>query len=113
MDAASEGVNEPGVAERAAQTCPIKAQSTAVARATASICNAEWVRLRGTSGHVGFVHTFSDGQALAALGAARIDHGTATSGLHANEETMGAFAPNYGRLICAFHGRRLCKKING
>ena len=55
----SEGVNESGMSERAVQTRPIKAQCAAVARATASVCNAEWVRLGGTSGHVGFVHTFS------------------------------------------------------
>jgi hypothetical protein len=54
-------VNEPpGVPERAAKARPIKAQSAAVARATASICNAEWARFGRTSGHVGFVHTFSD-----------------------------------------------------
>ena len=47
-----EGVNESGVAEQRAGTGPIKAQSTAVARATASICNAEWRHLQGTSGHV-------------------------------------------------------------
>ncbi len=55
----SEGVNESGLAEQRAGTCPIKAQSTAVARATASICNAEWARSGVMSGHVGFVHTFS------------------------------------------------------
>ena len=57
----SEGVNEFDVPEQTAQTRPIKAQSTAVARATASICNAERVRLGGMSGHGGFVHTFSVG----------------------------------------------------
>src|SRR5262245_12320118 len=57
--AISEGVNGSGVPERAARLRPIKAQSAAVARATASICNAEWARYGGTSGHGGFVHTFS------------------------------------------------------
>jgi hypothetical protein len=35
------------------------AQSTDVAGATASICNAAWVRYGGTSGHVGFALTLS------------------------------------------------------
>ncbi|OJX06438.1 MAG: allophanate hydrolase [Burkholderiales bacterium 68-20] len=56
----SEGVNESGVPEQAAQTCAIKAQSAAIARAMASICNAEGVRFCGMSGHGGFVHTFSE-----------------------------------------------------
>ena len=59
--ALSEGVNRPGVAEQAVQVVPIEAQSAAVARATASICNEEWGRLGGMSGHVGFVHTLSEG----------------------------------------------------
>ena len=63
----SEGVNESGVPERAARLRPIKAQSTAVARATASTCNAEWVRYGGTSGHGGFVHTLSGRAVLNAL----------------------------------------------
>jgi len=57
----SEGVNESRAAEQTGQTAPIKAQSAAVAPATASICNAEWGRLGGMSGHGGFVHTFSEG----------------------------------------------------
>ena len=55
----SEAVSESGASERCVQTCPIKAQSTAVARATASICNAERARLDATSGRVGFAHSFS------------------------------------------------------
>lgn len=55
----SEGVNESGVPEQAARMGPIKAQSAAVARATASICNAEWARYGGMSGQAGFVRTFS------------------------------------------------------
>ncbi len=58
---ASEGVNISGAPERGARLRPIKAQSTAVARATASICNAEWARYGGASGHGGYVHTLSDG----------------------------------------------------
>ena len=76
----SEGVNESGVAEQTVQAAPIKAQSTAVARATARICNAEWGCLGGMSGHGGFVHTFSDsglrpggaGGLACCLGAARV-----------------------------------------
>ncbi len=55
----SEGVNESGVPEQTVRRRPIKAQSAAVARATASICNAEWASLGGMSGHGGFVHTLS------------------------------------------------------
>ena len=51
-------MNESGVLERAAPTRPVKAQGTDVARATASICNAEWGRLGGMSGHGGFGRTF-------------------------------------------------------
>src|SRR5215216_4966066 len=54
-----EAVNESGTAEQTVQAAPIKAQSAAVARATASICNAEWGRLDGMSGRGGFVHSFS------------------------------------------------------
>ena len=45
----------------------------------------------------------SDGQALAALGAAGVDHGTAATGLHADQEPMGAGAANFGGLVSAFH----------
>ena len=55
----SEVVNESGASEQAAEKRPIKTQSTAVARATASICNAEWTLLGGMSGRGGFVHSFS------------------------------------------------------
>ena len=44
-----------------------------------------------------------DSQALAALGAASIDHRTTTAGLHANQEAVGAGAANLGRLVSAFH----------
>src|SRR4051812_48849689 len=58
----SEPVNESGAPERRVKTGPIKAQSTAVARATASICNAERARFDVASGRVGFVHRFSVAQ---------------------------------------------------
>jgi aminoglycoside phosphotransferase family enzyme/predicted kinase len=72
---ASEGVNESGVAEQRAGMGAIKAQSTAVARATASICNAEWAHSGVMSGHVGFVHTFSPSAARLL-----ITHGVSGSG---------------------------------
>ena len=57
VDAYRAQRDAPGVPEQPVQACPIKAQSAAVAPATASICNAEWVRLGRMSGHGGFVHT--------------------------------------------------------
>jgi hypothetical protein len=45
----------------------------------------------------------SDSQALAALGAASGDDGTATAGLHADQETVGARATDLRGLIGAFH----------
>ena len=45
----------------------------------------------------------SDGQTLAALGAACVQHGTATTGLHADAEAVGALATGNGRLIGTFH----------
>ena len=44
-----------------------------------------------------------DGEALAALGAACVDHGAAAAGLHADQEPMGAGAANFGGLVSAFH----------
>ncbi len=52
-------MNEFRAPERTAKTCPIKAQSAAVARATASIGNAGRTRFGGASGCAGFVHRFS------------------------------------------------------
>ena len=46
---------------------------------------------------------FLDSQALAALGATRVDHGAATTGLHADQEAVGTGATNFGRLVSAFH----------
>ena len=40
----SEAESFLGVPEQRTKTCPIKAQSTAIARAMARICNAERVR---------------------------------------------------------------------
>jgi hypothetical protein len=57
--ACSEAVNKFGVPEQVAKTCPIKAQSADIARAMASICNAERGRFDGLSGHGGFVHSLS------------------------------------------------------
>ena len=54
-----------GVAEQPPQTPPIKAQSTAIARAMASICNAERGRLRGMSGHGGWLLNLSELQLAA------------------------------------------------
>ena len=56
----SELVKHSGAPERAFQTVPIQAQSTAVAGATASICNDEWCRLGRTSGCAGMFHKLSD-----------------------------------------------------
>jgi hypothetical protein len=44
-----------------------------------------------------------DGQALAALGAARVDDGTAATRLHADQKAVGAGAAHFGRLVGAFH----------
>jgi hypothetical protein len=44
-----------------------------------------------------------DSQTLAALGAARIDHGTTATGFHAHQKAMGTGATNLGGLVSAFH----------
>lgn len=54
----------------------------------------------------------SNAETGASLGSAGADYCTSTARTHANKETMGAFAPDYGRLVCTFHGDRLCKKRN-
>ena len=51
--------------------------------------------------------TDSHRQALAALGAARIDNSTTTTCFHANQEAMGAGPANFGGLVRAFHLRIL------
>jgi hypothetical protein len=49
----------------------------------------------------------SDSQTLAALGAASVDHGAATTGFHANQKAMGTGASGLGGLVGALHGRSL------
>ena len=44
-----------------------------------------------------------DGQTLAALGAARVDDGAATAGLHADQEAVGTGAAHLGGLVSTFH----------
>jgi hypothetical protein len=44
-----------------------------------------------------------DSQALAALGAACVDHSTATASFHANQKTVGTGAADFGWLVSAFH----------
>ena len=46
----------------------------------------------------------SDSQALAAFGAARGDHRTSATGLHAHEKAVGAGASGLRGLVGAFHG---------
>ena len=45
----------------------------------------------------------SDGQALAALGAACVDDSAAATGFHANQESVGACTADFRRLVSAFH----------
>jgi hypothetical protein len=45
----------------------------------------------------------SDCQTLAAFGATRVDHSTATASFHANQKTVSAGAFDLGGLISAFH----------
>lgn len=45
-----------------------------------------------------------DGEASAAFGSARVNHGAATGGLHAHQKTMGLLATGYGGLVGTFHG---------
>lgn len=54
-----------------------------------------------------------DGQTFAALGAACVDHGTATTGLHANEEAMGTGAASLGCLVSAFHDGSFLNGLTG
>jgi hypothetical protein len=46
-----------------------------------------------------------DSEAFAALSAACVDHGTATTGFHANQEAVGTGAAGFCRLVSAFHGK--------
>jgi len=63
------------------------------------------LRISGTNSHNVRLtqHQQLDSQALAAFGAACIDHGTATTGLHANQKPMGAGAADFGGLVSTFH----------
>lgn len=56
----------------------------------------------GAAGRLSGSHL--NGQAFTALGATRVDHSAATTGFHANTETVCAFATGYGRLVSTFHG---------
>ncbi len=53
----------------------------------------------------------SDGQTLAALGAACIQHGTAATGLHADQEAMGAGTAGLRRLVGALHDESSCLDV--
>ena len=44
-----------------------------------------------------------DSQTLAALGAACVDHGTATTGFHADQKAVSTCAACFGGLVGAFH----------
>ena len=55
------------------------------------------------SGHSQTVEKALDSQTLAAFGAACIDHGAATTGLHANQKAVGTGATCLGWLVGAFH----------
>ncbi|CAM2195069.1 conserved protein of unknown function [Paraburkholderia kururiensis] len=51
-----------------------------------------------------------DGEALAALRAAGVDHFAAARGLHANAEAMGALTARHGRLESTFHVDLTCRE---
>jgi hypothetical protein len=57
----------------------------------------------GTPCPAGLRHQSLDSQAFTAFGAARVDHGAAATCFHADQETVGASAANFGWLIGAFH----------
>ena len=75
-----------------APVAPARARSLPIARCDPA--RARGRRLRGRA---------SDGQALATLGAARVDHGTPATRLHAHEKSVGARAADLGGLIGTFH----------
>jgi hypothetical protein len=52
-------VNEFSASEQVAKTCPIEAQSAAIARVIASICNDERARFGNMSGRDEFIHRLS------------------------------------------------------
>jgi hypothetical protein len=45
-----------------------------------------------------------DSQPFTAFGSARIDHGAATTGFHANQKAMCPGSACFGGLVCSFHG---------
>jgi hypothetical protein len=55
------------------------------------------------SGHSQTVEKALDSQTLAAFGAACVDHGTATTGFHANQKAVCTGATCLGGLVGAFH----------
>lgn len=71
---------------------------SAAAPASCAVRCAARTRFRAVPGTSGL-----DGQALATLGAAGVDHGAAATGLHADQKTMGTRAADLGRLISTFH----------
>jgi hypothetical protein len=54
-------------------------------------------------GHEQTAEQSLDSQALAALGATRIDHSATTAGFHANQKAVGTGATCLGGLVSAFH----------
>jgi hypothetical protein len=52
----------------------------------------------------------SNAEALTTLGATRANHGTAATGAHANQKTVGALAANNRGLISAFHDLALSRE---
>jgi hypothetical protein len=55
------------------------------------------------TGHKQTAEHSLDSQALAALGAASIDHSATTACFHANQKTVGTGAACFGWLVGAFH----------
>ncbi len=55
----------------------------------------------------------SDSQTLAALGAARVDDGAATAGLHADQKAVSAGTAHFGRLVGAFHDLLTKRGVEG
>jgi len=56
-----------------------------------------------TQGHGRTAGWTLDSQTFTALGAACVDHSTAATGFHANQETVGTGATCFGWLVGAFH----------
>src|SRR6476661_3807043 len=73
---------------------------------------ATLLRSRRHEGQAGGRQATSDGQTLAAFGAAGVDHGTAAFGGHANAEAVRALATDDGGLVGTFHYRSRLLKQN-